>query len=815
MLLDHAERRGALDTCLEMLRPEHFYSGANARIFQAIQQLVVKHDFIDVVSVGNWLRDREWLQKMGGTGYLAQLVDATPAVGHVATHAKIVHEKWRLREFIGTCDRLRCEGYGDVGEIGEFIKGGSEAIDDIAQGGETRSHTEPLATVLKTAFEQVTKAAENGARITGIATGYERLDAKTAGMHEGDLIIVAARPGMGKAQPLDAKVLTPTGWRTMGSLRVGDRVIGSDGKPHTVIGVFDQGEKDVFRVTLADGGSVECCDEHLWLTRTRTDRRKRRVGTVKRTAEIRATLLRCASGGLNHSLPMMRPAEMESIGPLPLHPYLMGVYLGDGSGRATCASFDNPEEDIRARIEALLPLGDTLSVGDDGLHLRVRRETYNREQSTTKQVLVALGLNGLLSWQKFIPEIYLRASVEERIALLQGLCDTDGYVVDSGTMVEFSTTSPQMVAGVTFLVGSLGGLSTVADKMGHYTTPEGHRVETRTAYRVWISFPAGGVTPVSSAKHLARWKDAPRRITERFITSIEPTGKKACRCIAVDAPDHLYVTDDFIVTHNTSFVLNIATNVASPRTVRVPAQGDREAFDRLVPGFGVCVFSLEMPREQLATRMVCSEGRVDLGRLRQGHLHADDWRKLTESASYLSSLPVWIDDQAALGLLELRAKVRRIQAIYNRAATDTEPERKVGLVAVDYLQLMKGREELSSREQQISEISRGLKALAKELKVPVVALSQLNRAVETRGKDKHPQLSDLRESGAIEQDADTIIFITRPEYYEPDTDLKGIADLDIAKQRNGPTGRVRVRFTASCTRFDNLEPGDYPEQQDE
>lgn len=258
----------------------------------------------------------------------------------------------------------------------------------------------------------------------------------------------------------------------------------------------------------------------------------------------------------------------------------------------------------------------------------------------------------------------------------------------------------------------------------------------------------------------------------------------------------------------TSLVMNMAVNMASPKTV---SEGGRERFE---PGMGVCVFSLEMPREQLATRMVCSEGRVDLGRLRQGFLHAEDWRKLTDAATYLQQLPIWIDDTPALGILELRAKVRRRQALYNRPAEGNKPEQRVGLVAVDYLQLMSG--DADSREQEISEISRGLKALAKELRVPVIALSQLNRAVETRGKDKRPQLSDLRESGAIEQDADTIIFIYRDDYYNPETsDLKGIAELIIAKQRNGPTGKVKVRFSASCTRFDNLEPSDYPESPED
>jgi replicative DNA helicase len=264
--------------------------------------------------------------------------------------------------------------------------------------------------------------------------------------------------------------------------------------------------------------------------------------------------------------------------------------------------------------------------------------------------------------------------------------------------------------------------------------------------------------------------------------------------------------------------MNIAANVAAPRTVVIPGPNEHgSGIERQEPGFGVIVFSLEMPREQLAVRMVCSEGRVDVGKVRQGHLQPDDWRKLTDAASWLSTVPIWLDDTPAISLLEVRAKVRRIQAEYDREATPTSAERKVGLVIIDYLQLMKGRDGVQSREQEISEISRGLKQLSKELSVPVIALSQLNRSVETRTtKDKRPQLSDLRESGAIEQDADMIMFIYRDEYYNPETtDAKGIAEIIIAKQRNGPTGKVKTRFTASCTRFDNLAPGDYPDSGDD
>jgi len=224
----------------------------------------------------------------------------------------------------------------------------------------------------------------------------------------------------------------------------------------------------------------------------------------------------------------------------------------------------------------------------------------------------------------------------------------------------------------------------------------------------------------------------------------------------------------------TAFALNIAQHAAVE--AQVPA----------------AVFSLEMGKEQLALRMLCSEAKVDAHRLRGGFLSESDWPKLTRAAGNLSEAPIFIDDTAGLTALEMRAKSRRLKA-----------ERNLGLVIVDYLQLMRGRADSDTREQEISDISRSLKALAKELNVPVVALSQLNRRVEERG-DKHPQLSDLRESGAIEQDADVIIFLYRDEVYNKSEDKKGKAEIIIGKQRNGPTASFELAFLDKYTCFENL-----------
>ena len=230
----------------------------------------------------------------------------------------------------------------------------------------------------------------------------------------------------------------------------------------------------------------------------------------------------------------------------------------------------------------------------------------------------------------------------------------------------------------------------------------------------------------------------------------------------------------------TAFSLNIAENVA---------------LDTKLP---VAVFSMEMGATQLATRMIGSVGRLDQHRMRNGNLEDDDWVRLTTALGKLNDAPIYIDEGAGLSSFDVRARARRLHRQCG----------KLGLIVVDYLQLMAGTSGRASenRATEISEISRSLKSLAKELDVPVVALSQLNRSVEQR-PDKRPVMSDLRESGAIEQDADLILFIYRDEVYNPDSDDKGTAEIIIAKQRNGPIGRVRLTFLGQHTRFENFVSG--------
>ncbi|HET9947754.1 MAG TPA: replicative DNA helicase, partial [Longimicrobiales bacterium] len=235
----------------------------------------------------------------------------------------------------------------------------------------------------------------------------------------------------------------------------------------------------------------------------------------------------------------------------------------------------------------------------------------------------------------------------------------------------------------------------------------------------------------------------------------------------------------------TSFAMNIAANAA------------------IAENRPVAIFSLEMSSEQLVQRLLCAEGRIDAQKLRRGKLSQEEHQRLAAAAGHLNTAPIWIDDQPGANVLEIRAKARRLQSELRSDGKD------LAMVLIDYMQLMSGTTQAESRVQEVSQISRGLKALARELEVPVMALSQLSRGPEQR-TDKRPMLSDLRESGSIEQDADLVMFLYRPEYYAPAEkreELEGKAELIIGKQRNGPTGVIQLYFNKAYTRFDSVLPG--------
>jgi len=304
---------------------------------------------------------------------------------------------------------------------------------------------------------------------------------------------------------------------------------------------------------------------------------------------------------------------------------------------------------------------------------------------------------------------------------------------------------------------------------------------------------------------------------EKLVFEIAEQGKRGRRgfrsissllAVAVDRIDMLSQQEDHITGVSTGFtdldektaglqpsdLIIVAGRPSMGKTTLAVNFAENAAIKNQVP---VAIFSMEMPGEQLALRMMSSLGHIDQHKIRTGQLDDDDWPRLTSAVSLLDSAPIYIDDTPALTPIELRARARRLKREHN-----------LGLIVIDYLQLMQVANTRENRATEISEISRNLKALAKELNVPVIALSQLNRSLEQR-TDRRPVMSDLRESGAIEQDADVIMFIYRDEVYHDDSPQKGMAEIILGKQRNGPIGKVTLTFRGQFTRFENLARDSY------
>ena len=352
--------------------------------------------------------------------------------------------------------------------------------------------------------------------------------------------------GLGKAQPLHANVLTPNGWKPMGQMRVGDSIINSQGHTSRITGVFPQGEKEIFRVTFTDGSTAECCAEHLWAVQSPVQKYRGQAYQVKALQEL-STDLHDRHGNTKWFVPMIKPVELAAQS-VPVDPYLMGLLLGDGCFRQNSISLSTGDAEIVNYVARELP--PTLAMRRQGL-------TYDYSfvknvagwTNELMQHIRRLGLKGKGSLTKFIPEIYLYNEVATRLATLQGLMDSDGYVSAGGDGCQFSSISPQLIAGVTFLVQSLGGTVRQSAKVPSYS----HLGEQRTgqlAYTLTLSLPPH-IQPFRLMRKAALYRPKTKYQPYRGIKAVELVGVMPAQCISVDAPDRLYVTDNFVLTHNT------------------------------------------------------------------------------------------------------------------------------------------------------------------------------------------------------------------------------------------------------------------------
>lgn len=725
-----------------------FYKPAHETIYEAIIHLYGHGEPADAITVADELTKRGELNRVGGAAYLHSLIASVPTAANAGFYAEIVAERAMLRRLVEAGTKIVQLGYSGDGEADALVNQAQAEIYSVSSNN-TKEDYVPLSEAMNSTVEEIEINGSRDGGIHGVPTGFIEFDELTAGLQPGQMIVIAARPAMGKALALDTPIPTPLGWTTMGDLSVGDVVLGADGKPTTVTAATDvMVGRPCYRLVFDDGSEVIADAEHQWLTDTLASRRAAQLvlsgqsavasvtAQVRTTEEIRQTLrCRTADQRLNHSIRNTAPVDLPDA-ELPVAPYTLGLWLGDGASDAARITTADPE------VLSYLEL--------DGYVVKpVDRYTYGlslpgeaREQKGSLQGLLrSMGVLG----NKHIPVEYLRGSVAQRRALLAGLLDADGTVTNAGC-VQFVVTNRRLALDVQELVHSLGYRTGLTSK-----AVAGRSAESSTAYKLTFSA-SDDVFRLSrkAVKHRELDARPTSKRSSRFVVAVEPVESVPVRCIQVDNEEHLFLASRaFIPTHNSTFALDIARSAAIKHNMTT------------------VFFSLEMGRNEIAMKILSAEAGINLSDLRKGKLDDDQWAKIATAMGRMDDAPLFIDDSPNMTLMEIRAKARRLKQKNN-----------LKLIVLDYLQLMSSGKKVESRQQEVSEFSRALKLMAKELEVPLIALSQLNRGSEQR-TDKKPQVSDLRESGCLTADTRVLRSDTGAETTMGELFAQGAKDVPV------------------------------------
>jgi replicative DNA helicase len=913
----------AVSAVAERLAAEDFYSEVHRIIYGAMTRLYSRGDPIDQLTLTNELRSVGEFEKVGGRAYVFQIVESVPTAANAARYADIVRGRALLRDIIDVGSRITQDAFREPEDVSQALDSAEQLIYGVSNRT-LRDHLAPVSELAPGTLEMIQRLYEAEGEVTGVETGFEDLDRLTTGFHKSDLVILAARPAMGKCLSADSEIVLDDGRvatieevfreRQGRLLTLGDNLKLGWTRPSMYV---DDGVKPVLRVTTRLGRTIATTLTHPFLT----------VNGWRKLGEL--------SVGDHVAVPRLMPVFGDE--PLGEHRVkLLAYMLGDGNMTGAMPRFTNASAVVREDFERAIGAFGSLNVGEETSNgtrtttlcvsadrgevlskrlafAEVLRRAVEKSSRSAREIaeqarvspasltnwsrgrtvpddatyrrlreaLAADGislevddldrarknaLNALRRWldelgvwgrpakDKFVPDVVFKTPRHELSLFLNRLFTTDGWatVLSSGqAQLGYCTVSERLARQVQHLLLRFGVVASLRQRTVRYKS------SSRTAYQLDITearsirafveqigifgkeaalvrvvlasdkryhanrdlIPREAWRLVEEARGEESWGSLARRLgygpghnfhvatrslsRDRMaclaealgdeqlrnlagsdvywdrIVSIEPVGERQVYDLTIPET-HNFVANDVCV-HNTALALNSIWHASGEKNMPV------------------AIFSLEMSKEQLVQRLISQITRIPAQALRSGNVKAEDWPKLVRGVAHVSRAPIWIDDTAGVTLMEIRAKVRRLAS-----QLKARGEAPLALVVVDYLQLMIGQGNRSeNRQQEIAEISRGLKVLARDLDVPVLAIAQLSRAVEQR-HDKRPLLSDLRDSGAIEQDADMVMFLYRDEYYNPESDDKGIAEIIVGKHRNGPTGKVQLAWMEQYTKFASL-----------
>ncbi|MFY7888257.1 MAG: replicative DNA helicase [Spirosomataceae bacterium] len=767
--------KDALTTVVDILKADSFYKEAHQRIYGAITTLFASSEPIDLLTVQNQLRSTGELEIAGGISYLAELTQRVNSAANIEFHARIVVEHSLKRQLITVSSEIQKMAYEDTTDVFQLLDKVEQELFRISEANIRKNYAD-MSSIMRTALLELEAKKNQKDGLTGVPTGFSALDRVTSGFQKTELIIIAARPGMGKCLGKGTKVLMFDGsLKKVEDIVTGELLMGDDSTPRRVKSIA-RGQERMYWIRQNKGMDYRVNESHiLSLKRSRNEGNHQHGDVLNITVKDYLT----KSDKFKSNYKGYKVAVEFEEQQLSIEPYFLGLWLGDG--HAYSSRITNVDEEI---ISYLSDYADNLNQQVSVYQQKGKTTNYaitkGYKSKSGFSISSELRKHNLLQ-NKHIPQNFLINSTENRLQLLAGLLDSDGHYLIDSNGYEITQKSLELAQQIKFLCDSLGFRTSLTAKKASIAS-RGFESEV---YRIRIYGDVDKI-PVRIARKKAKAWASPVDWRMTGIT-VEYDKVDDYYGFEIDG-NRLFLLEDMTVTHNTALILSACRNAAVDF------------------GQAVAVFSLEMSSVQLVNRLISAEAELESEKLRKGNLAPHEWAQLHAKIGRLTNAPIFIDDTPALSILELRAKARRLKAQHD-----------IQMIVIDYLQLMSGDsggKGTGNREQEIANISRSLKQLAKELDVPVIALSQLSRAVETRGGDKRPQLSDLRESGSIEQDADMVMFIYRPEYYgitqdESGNSVAGIGELIIAKNRAGSLDTVQLRFIGKFTKYCDVDSGDY------
>lgn len=704
----------ALTIVIDILRAESFYLEAHQLLYRAMLRLFERSQPIDLLTVMEELKKTGDLEIIGGPAYLAELTNRVASAANIEYHARLIAQKYIQRELITVSTKIIRDAYEDTTDVFQLLDDAEQGLFSIAQQNMSRGY-DSMGALASKALKQLEELKNREDGLTGVPTGFTELDRLTSGWQPSDLIILAARPGMGKCLGKGTKVLLYDGsLKKVEDIKVGDQLMGDDSNPRTVLSLA-RGREKMYWIRQNKGIDYRVNESHILSLK-----KSRQEGAGKRgdILDISVKDYLSRSDKFRSNYKGFKVAVEFEEQPTLLPPYYLGLWLGDGV--TTKSEISNQDQEVVTYLsefaqELGLELKEYQSNPKKCPQYNITGGYTGNKGYSLQRELRKIGVLG----NKHIPTNYLINSKENRLQLLAGLIDSDGHYLVQSNGFGITQKNKQLAKDIKFLCDSLGFRTSFKAKQAAIASI-GYEC---TVYRLRIYGDIDQI-PVKIKRKKARpWKS----LVNWRVTGIQVESDQIDDYYGFELDGNgRFLLEDMTVTHNTSFVLSLAKNAAVD-------------FNK-----GVAVFSLEMSSLQLAQRIISMEAEISGSKLRNGQLEDYEWQQLHTAIERISEAPIYIDDTPGINVFELRAKCRRLKMQHD-----------IQIIIIDYLQLMSGGgdNQRGNREQEVSAISRALKGLAKELEVPVIALSQLSRAVEVRGGTKRPQLSDLRESGCLTGDA--------------------------------------------------------------